>query len=85
MHARTALATAPVLVLLWLGIALYLVDKHHTDLDRAAQESRNLAQSFEENIRRTVEAIDTASARCGPPAPTTRIISTSRPGNATAA
>jgi signal transduction histidine kinase/DNA-binding NarL/FixJ family response regulator len=59
MPFRPALATAPVIVLLWLGITGYLVEKHRADLEGAAQESRNLTQSFEENIRRTVEAIDT--------------------------
>jgi len=56
---RPALATALIVVLLWLGIAGYLVQKHRADLDEAAQESRNLSHAFEENIRRTVESIDT--------------------------
>jgi signal transduction histidine kinase/CheY-like chemotaxis protein/HPt (histidine-containing phosphotransfer) domain-containing protein len=73
MRVRLALATAPVIVLLWLGIAGYLVQKHHADLEEAAQESRNLAHAFEENIRRTVEAVDTTvralrSARARDPA-----------------
>jgi signal transduction histidine kinase/DNA-binding NarL/FixJ family response regulator len=59
MHARLILATAPVIILLWVGIGLYLVQKHRADLDGAAQESRNLSRAFEENIRRTVETIDT--------------------------
>jgi signal transduction histidine kinase/DNA-binding NarL/FixJ family response regulator len=59
MPFRPALAMAPVVILLWLGIAGYLVEKHRADLEGAEQESRNLAQSFEENIRRTVESIDT--------------------------
>src|ERR1700742_928830 len=59
MPVRLALATAPVVVLLWLGIAGYLVEKHDSNLRAAEQEARDLAQSFEENIRRTVESIDT--------------------------
>jgi signal transduction histidine kinase/CheY-like chemotaxis protein/HPt (histidine-containing phosphotransfer) domain-containing protein len=58
MPIRLALAIAPIVVLLWVGIAGYLVQKHHTDLEGAAQESRNLSHAFEENIRRTVETID---------------------------
>ena len=37
MPVRLALATAPVVVLLWLGIAGYLVEKHDSNL-RAADE-----------------------------------------------
>jgi signal transduction histidine kinase/CheY-like chemotaxis protein/HPt (histidine-containing phosphotransfer) domain-containing protein len=59
MDARLALATTPIIALLWAGIASYLVQKYSSDLAGAAQESRNLSYAFEENIRRTVEAIDT--------------------------
>jgi signal transduction histidine kinase/DNA-binding response OmpR family regulator len=59
MPVRLALATAPVVILFWLGIGGYLVQNHNLDLEHAAQESRNLTHAFEENIRRTVEAIDT--------------------------
>jgi signal transduction histidine kinase/DNA-binding NarL/FixJ family response regulator len=59
MHLRLAMATGPVVILLWMAIGLYLVQKHQADLDGAAQESRNLSRAFEENIRRTVETIDT--------------------------
>jgi signal transduction histidine kinase/CheY-like chemotaxis protein len=59
MRFRFALATVPVVLLLWLGIGGYLLQKHNADLESAEQESRNLTHAFEENIRRTVEAIDT--------------------------
>ena len=59
MRVRIALATVPVLLLLWSGIGAYLLQKHHSDLEGAGQDSRNLTHAFEENIRRTVEAIDT--------------------------
>ena len=59
MRFRIALATVPVLLLLSLGIGAYLWQKHHADLEGATQASRNLTHAFEENIRRTVEAIDT--------------------------
>jgi signal transduction histidine kinase/CheY-like chemotaxis protein/HPt (histidine-containing phosphotransfer) domain-containing protein len=56
---RFALATTSIVALLWAGIFGYLVQKRHADLQGAAQESRNLARAFEENIRRNVETIDT--------------------------
>jgi signal transduction histidine kinase/DNA-binding NarL/FixJ family response regulator len=59
MRVRIVLTTVPVVLLLWLGIAAYLLQKHQSSLDDAGQESRNLTHAFEENIRRTVEAIDT--------------------------
>jgi signal transduction histidine kinase/DNA-binding response OmpR family regulator len=59
MHTRIVLATVPVVLLLWLGIGAYLVQKHQADLDSAEQGSRNLTHAFEENIRRTIETIDT--------------------------
>jgi signal transduction histidine kinase/CheY-like chemotaxis protein/HPt (histidine-containing phosphotransfer) domain-containing protein len=59
MHIRIILTTVPVVLLLWLGIGADLLQKHQAGLDGAAQESRNLTQAFEENIRRTTEAIDT--------------------------
>jgi hypothetical protein len=59
MRARVALATLPLILLLWLGIGAFLWQKHNADLAAAAQESRNLTHAFEENIRRTIEAIDT--------------------------
>jgi signal transduction histidine kinase/HPt (histidine-containing phosphotransfer) domain-containing protein/ActR/RegA family two-component response regulator len=59
MGARMALATAPIIILLWVGIGAFLAQKHTSDLDNANQTTRNLTHAFEENIRRTVEAIDT--------------------------
>ena len=59
MRIRVALATIPVVVLIWAGIVAYLLQKHQTDLKSAEQASRNLTHAFEENIRRTIEAIDT--------------------------
>lgn len=59
MRVRIILTTVPVVLLLWLGIGAYLLQKHHAGLDGAAQGARNLTQAFEENIRRTTEAIDT--------------------------
>ncbi|HEY1410998.1 MAG TPA: hypothetical protein VGF36_02595, partial [Rhodopila sp.] len=59
MHTRVALAAVPVVFLVWLGIGAYLVQKYDAGMDDAMQDSRNLTQAFEENIRRTVEAIDT--------------------------
>jgi signal transduction histidine kinase/DNA-binding NarL/FixJ family response regulator len=59
VRVRIALATVPLLLLLWLGIGAYLLQKHHVGLEGAEQASRNVAQAFEENIRRTIEAIDT--------------------------
>ena len=49
----------PVIVLIWLGIGTYLVQKYRNQLADAVQDSANLTQAFEENIRRTIEAIDT--------------------------
>ncbi len=57
MRVRIALTIVPAL-LLWGGIAAYLGQKHHAALENAAQDSRNLTHAFEENIRRSVEAID---------------------------
>jgi Cache domain len=59
MRTRIALAALPVIALVWLGIGTYLIQKHRSQLAEAAQDSANLTQAFEENIRRTVEAIDT--------------------------
>jgi signal transduction histidine kinase/DNA-binding response OmpR family regulator len=59
MRARIALAAMPVIVLIWLGIGTYLVQKYRNQLADAVQDSANLTQAFEENIRRTIEAIDT--------------------------
>jgi hypothetical protein len=59
MRIRTAMAAVPVVLLVWLGIGAYLMQKRHAELDAAAQNSSNLTQAFEENIRRTIEAIDT--------------------------
>jgi signal transduction histidine kinase/DNA-binding NarL/FixJ family response regulator len=61
MPIRLALATAPIVALLWVGISGYLSQKYHADLEGAAQESRNLSHAFEENIRRTIETIDTVA------------------------
>ncbi len=59
MQTRIVLTAASVVLLLWLGIGGYLAQKRQDQIRDAAQESRNLAQAFEENIRRSVEAIDT--------------------------
>ena len=59
MRLRVALTTLPVVLLLWMGIGAYLSQKHHAGLEGAVQDSRNLTQAFEENIRRTIETIDT--------------------------
>jgi len=59
MGIRTALATVPVIIALWLGIAAYLVQKYQANLDETSRDTRNFSHAFEENIRRTVEAIDT--------------------------
>jgi signal transduction histidine kinase/DNA-binding NarL/FixJ family response regulator len=59
MRTRIAIVAVPVIALIWLGIAIFLVQKHQSQLGDAAQGSRNLAHAFEENIRRTVETIDT--------------------------
>jgi signal transduction histidine kinase/DNA-binding NarL/FixJ family response regulator len=59
VRSRIALATVPVVLLLWFGIGAYLLQKHDAALKGAEQDSRNLTHAFEENIRRTVEAIDT--------------------------
>jgi signal transduction histidine kinase/DNA-binding NarL/FixJ family response regulator len=56
---RSALATIPVLAVLWAGIGTYLIQKHNAGLERATLASSNLAHAFEENIRRSVESIDT--------------------------
>ena len=59
MPPRIALASIPIIALLWLGLAAFLVQTHHADMEEAGQSSRNLTHAFEENIRRSVEAIDT--------------------------
>ena len=59
MRARIVLLAMPVILLVWLGIGAYLVQKRQFQLGDAAQDSRNLAHAFEENIRRSAEAIDT--------------------------
>ncbi|MFL5286994.1 MAG: ATP-binding protein [Rhodopila sp.] len=53
------LATAAIIGLLWLGITLFLVQKQRADIDDATQISRTLTHAFEENMRRSIEAIDT--------------------------
>jgi signal transduction histidine kinase/CheY-like chemotaxis protein/HPt (histidine-containing phosphotransfer) domain-containing protein len=59
MRLRITLATVPIVLLIWTGIGAYLLQKHQTDLESSEQASRNLTHAFEENIRRTIEAIDT--------------------------
>ena len=59
MRIRVALAAIPVIVLIWAGITAYLLQKHQTEIESTEQASRNLTHAFEENIRRTIEAIDT--------------------------
>ena len=48
-----------MVIAVWAGIATYLDAKYDSALDATSQDSRNLSHAFEENIRRTVEAIDT--------------------------
>ncbi len=59
MGVRTALATVPAIIALWLGIGAYLHQNYRTDMEETARDTRNFSHAFEENIRRTVEAIDT--------------------------
>jgi signal transduction histidine kinase/HPt (histidine-containing phosphotransfer) domain-containing protein/AmiR/NasT family two-component response regulator len=59
MPPRIALASVPIIALLWLGLGAFLAQTHHADLEEAGQTSRNLTHAFEENIRRSVETIDT--------------------------
>ncbi len=47
------------MLLVWLGIGAYLVQRHSSEIAHVQREAGSLAQAFEENIRRTVEAIDT--------------------------
>ncbi len=58
MPYRILLTLLPIL-LIWSGIAGYLAQRHDLALAVAAQDSRNLTKAFEENIRRSVDAIDT--------------------------
>src|ERR1700733_7756527 len=60
MRLRTVLAAIPIVLLVWLGIGAYLVQRHSFEIAHVQREAGSLAQAFEENIRRTVEAIDTA-------------------------
>ncbi len=55
---RIILTALPIL-LVWSVIALYLMERHSLAMHVAAQDSRNLSKAFEENIRRSVDAIDT--------------------------
>lgn len=59
MRGRLLLALLPILLMLWLGIGIYLLQRHHSDIDGAQRDARNLSHAFEENIRRTIDAIDT--------------------------
>lgn len=59
MRTRLVFATLPVVALLWLGIGTYLRQTHQAGLEGAEQDTRNMSHAFEENIRRTIEAIDT--------------------------
>jgi signal transduction histidine kinase/DNA-binding response OmpR family regulator len=59
MRLRTALAAIPIVLLVWLGMGAYLVKRHNSEIAHVQQEAGSLAQAFEENIRRTVEAVDT--------------------------
>lgn len=55
---RLVLTALPILVI-WASIGGYLAQRRELALEVAAQDSRNLTKAFEENIRRTVESIDT--------------------------
>ena len=59
MPGRPILTVLPVLALLWLGIAGYLYEQHDDGLSAARRDTQNLSQAFEQNIRRTIEAVDT--------------------------
>jgi signal transduction histidine kinase/DNA-binding NarL/FixJ family response regulator len=59
MRLRIALAALPLVFVVWVALGAYLGEMHRTEIHDAQQESRNLSRAFEENIRRTVEAIDT--------------------------
>jgi signal transduction histidine kinase/DNA-binding response OmpR family regulator len=56
---RIAVSTMPAVLLLWMGIGAYLLQKHAAGLDGAEQASSNMTHAFEENIHRTIESIDT--------------------------
>jgi hypothetical protein len=60
MRLRAALAAVPAVLLIWLGIGAYLVQRYNSEIAHVQQEAGSLARAFEENIRRTVEATDTA-------------------------
>src|SRR5689334_13718845 len=55
---RVAATCAIIVALLWLGIAAYLDEEYRTAVNSTTQDARNLSHAFEENIRRTLDAID---------------------------
>ncbi len=59
MRLRAFLAAIPIVLLIWLGIGAYLVQRHSSEIAHVQREAGSLAQAFEENVRRKVEAIDT--------------------------
>ncbi len=58
MTRRLIIATVPILAFLWIGIGFSLLEKRRMALESAAGEARNLSRAFDENIVRTIEAID---------------------------
>ena len=58
MRFRVASATIAAVLLVWLGVGAYLARTYQAGIRDARQDSRNLTQAFDENIRRTIEAID---------------------------
>ena len=59
-HAALAqwLVIGALIAMLWGGITFNLWRDHHQALQQAQADSANLARAFEENINRTVEAVD---------------------------
>ena len=52
------LSVVPAILLLWLGVGFFLLQKYNAAMAGAEQDAMNLARVFEENIHRTIEAID---------------------------
>ncbi|MBS0642590.1 MAG: PAS-domain containing protein [Proteobacteria bacterium] len=50
--------SAALIIALWGAIAGYLNEKHAAEIDAMRRDTRNLSHAFEENIRRTIDAID---------------------------
>ncbi len=58
MLSRILLLLLPI-GLIWGGIGAYLTEQHGQGVKHAVQNARTLDKAFEENMRRSVEAIDT--------------------------